>query len=94
MARRLSQAGLDIAARVGAEAIVVTGGDTAIALLNASRSGVIDVSGNLMPGIPFSSFQWQGKPTCLVTKAGGFGVRETLVNIVRCLRAGAAKASG
>ena len=73
---------------VGAGAIVVTGGDTAIALLEASGSSVIEVCGNLMPGIPYSALQWNGRPVYLVTKAGGFGEKDTMVKIVRCLRSG------
>jgi uncharacterized protein YgbK (DUF1537 family) len=89
VAHRLTLTGLEVAANVGAEAIVVTGGDTAIALLEASRCSVIEVCGNLMPGIPFSSLQWDDRTIYLVTKAGGFGVSDTMVNIVRCLRSGA-----
>ena len=88
VARRLAQTGLEISALVGSEAVVVTGGDTAIAVLEASRCAVLDVCGNLMPGIPFSAFQSNGRSIYLVTKAGGFGVRDTLVEIVQCLRRG------
>ncbi len=90
VARRLGATGLELADRVGADAIVVTGGDTAIALLEVSGCSVIDVCGNLMPGIPFSSFKRNGRQVYLVTKAGGFGVRDTLVNVVQCLRTGMA----
>ncbi len=88
VAHRLTRSGLEIAAKVGAGAIVVTGGDTAIALLEASGCSVIEVRGNLMPGIPFSTLHWNGRSVYLVTKAGGFGEKDTMVNIVRCLRSG------
>ena len=89
VARRLGATGLEIADRVGANAMVVTGGDTAIALLEVSGCSVIDVCGNLMPGIPFSSFERNGRRVYLVTKAGGFGAADTMVDVVRCLRTGA-----
>jgi D-threonate/D-erythronate kinase len=89
VARRLGATGLELADRVGADAMVVTGGDTAIALLEVSGCSVIDVCGNLMPGIPFSSFERNGRQVYLVTKAGGFGVADTLADVVRCLRTGA-----
>ncbi len=88
VANRLTSSGLEIAAKLGAGAIVVTGGDTAIALLEASGCSVIEVCGNLMPGIPFSTFQLNGRVVYLVTKAGGFGEKDTMVNIVKCLRSG------
>ncbi len=88
VAHRLTKSSLDIAAKLGAEAIVVTGGDTAIALLEASACSVIEVCGNLMPGIPFSALQWNGRSVYLVTKAGGFGEKGTMVDIVQCLRSG------
>ncbi len=92
VAQRLAQAGLAMVARLGAEAIVVTGGDTAIAVLEESACDVLDVCGNLMPGIPFSRFEWSGRPIYLVTKAGGFGTRDTFVDIVRCFRRGTGEA--
>jgi uncharacterized protein YgbK (DUF1537 family) len=86
VARRLARAGLNVADDIGAGAIVVTGGDTAIAVLEASKCAVIDVGGNLMAGIPYARFRHDGRAILLVTKAGGFGTRDTLVDIVHCLR--------
>jgi uncharacterized protein YgbK (DUF1537 family) len=90
VAHRMAQAGLELAAFMRAKAMVVTGGDTAIAVLEESGCTVIDVCGNLMPGIPFSQFEWKGRPIHLVTKAGGFGTANTFVDIARTFRTGAA----
>lgn len=88
VANNITRAGLAMIERTGADVCVVTGGDTAIALLTMANCKVVDVCGDLMPGIPFASFQWQGRTIHLVTKAGGFGVADTMVDIVRRLRAG------
>ncbi len=86
VARQLARAGLGLVNDIGAGAIVVTGGDTAIAVLEASNCTVIQVSGNLMPGIPYARFRQNDRSILLVTKAGGFGTRDTMADIVRRLR--------
>ncbi len=88
VAQRLARTGLEIAAFVRAGALVVTGGDTAIAVLETAGCRVLDVCGNLMPGIPFSKFELKGRPMHLVTKAGGFGTPDTFVEILQCFRTG------
>ncbi len=93
VARQFAQAGLGVADDIGAGAIVVTGGDTAIAVLQASKCVEIQVGGNLMPGIPYARFGRNGRQVLLVTKAGGFGTPDTMVDIVRRLRGQAARTS-
>ena len=88
VAQRLARTGLEVAAFVRAGALVVTGGDTAIAVLETAGCRVLDVCGNLMPGIPYSKFELKGRPMHLVTKAGGFGMQDTFVDILRCFRSG------
>ena len=82
----MARTGLEVATFNRAAVVVVTGGDTAMALLIEAGSSVIEVCGNLMPGIPYSQFEWKGRRLHLVTKAGGFGTRDTFVDIVRCFR--------
>lgn len=72
-----------------AQAIVATGGDTAIAFLRASGNPALAVVGELMPGIAYARFMAGPRPVWLVTKAGGFGDAHTLRNIGRLLRVGA-----
>jgi uncharacterized protein YgbK (DUF1537 family) len=67
-------------------ALVATGGDTAVAILNALGQPALQVMGDLMPGIPYGRLQVAGRPVWLVTKAGGFGTREALCQIVDRLR--------
>jgi uncharacterized protein YgbK (DUF1537 family) len=79
---------IDIAHRVQAQAMVATGGDTAIAILTASDNPALQVLGDLMPGIPYARIRLQDSPIWLVTKAGGFGGRDTFREIARKLREG------
>jgi uncharacterized protein YgbK (DUF1537 family) len=79
---------LDVARRTRAEALVATGGDTAIAILSASGNPALQVLGDLMPGIPYARIRLDGAPLWLVTKAGGFGGRETFRELARRLRQG------
>ena len=78
-----------VVARVRArqiDALLATGGDTAIAILQALSCVCLRVMGDLIPGIPYSALQMEGRPLLLLTKAGGFGTPETLVEVVRLLR--------
>jgi uncharacterized protein YgbK (DUF1537 family) len=45
--------------------------------------------GDLLPGIPYCRFDLDGRRLWPVTKPGGFGTRETMIEIVRRLRGGA-----
>lgn len=67
-------------------ALVATGGDTAIAILQALAQSALEVMGDLLPGIPYCRMEVDGRPVWLVTKAGGFGTRQTLTEIVHLLR--------
>ncbi|MBK8018563.1 MAG: four-carbon acid sugar kinase family protein [Betaproteobacteria bacterium] len=72
-----------------AQAIVATGGDTAIAFLRTSGNAALCVGGELLPGIAYARFMMGTRPVWLVTKAGGFGDPEALREIGRRLRVGA-----
>lgn len=59
---------------VGAATLVLTGGATAEAVLDLLGIDVLDVQGDVLPGLPLSrAGQWQ-----IVTKSGGFGGADTL----------------
>jgi hypothetical protein len=79
---------IEIAQCVQSQALVATGGDTAIAILAASDNPALQVLGDLMPGIPFARIRLEGASLWLVTKAGGFGGRDTFREIARRLRGG------
>ncbi len=77
---------IEIACSTQAQALVATGGDTAIAILTASDNPELQVLGDLMPGIPYARIRLEGAPIWLVTKAGGFGGRDTFREVARRLR--------
>jgi uncharacterized protein YgbK (DUF1537 family) len=69
-----------------AQAIVATGGDTAIACLRISGNPALAVGGELIPGIAYARLMIGTRPVWLVTKAGGFGDADALIEIGRRLR--------
>jgi uncharacterized protein YgbK (DUF1537 family) len=66
-------------------ALVATGGDTAIAILHELAQPALEVMGDLLPGIPYCRLEVEGRSLWLVTKAGGFGTRDALIEIARLL---------
>jgi uncharacterized protein YgbK (DUF1537 family) len=75
-------------------AVLATGGDTAIALLEALHVPALQVMGDLLPGIPYARVEACGRSVWLVTKAGGFGRPDTMVEVLNRLRTGEAAAPG
>ena len=87
VAADMARNAIDAARRTHAQALVATGGDTAIAVLTETGNPALQVLGDLMPGIPYARIHLDGAPLWLVTKAGGFGGRDTFREIARRLRA-------
>jgi len=86
VARRLADAAGTLIERQPIAALVATGGDTAFAVLRRLGQATVQVMGNLLPGIPFSRIRCGARELWLVTKAGGFGSRDTLATIAQRLR--------
>ena len=86
VARRLGEGVAALLADGTIAAVVATGGDTAVAILQRLSQPTLRVEGTLLPGIPFSSMQADGRKVWFVTKAGGFGSRDTFVTIAHRLR--------
>ncbi len=87
VAAEMARNAIDAIRRTHAQALVATGGDTAIAILTATGYPALQVLGDLMPGIPYARIRVDGAPLWLVTKAGGFGRPDTFRRIARSLRA-------
>jgi uncharacterized protein YgbK (DUF1537 family) len=68
------------------DGLVVFGGDTARAVLDALGVAVVEPRRELLPGIPLSVVRLETRELPLVTKAGGFGDSETLLAIKAALR--------
>ncbi len=67
-------------------ALIATGGDTATAILERLSQPALEVMGTLLPGIPYGRIRGPQGDVWFVTKAGGFGARETFATIAQRLR--------
>jgi uncharacterized protein YgbK (DUF1537 family) len=83
VAEELGTAVLD-AVRAGADAVVLTGGDTAAAALHALETTGFAVLDEVEPGIPLGLLRG-GHAIPAVTKAGGFGSDDALIASVAAL---------
>lgn len=68
------------------DALIMTGGDTAKDI--CSILGILDMEllFEVEPGMPLGMVTWNGKEMMAVTKAGGFGNPDSLVNAVNYLK--------
>jgi D-threonate/D-erythronate kinase len=66
----------------GFGAVLACGGETADAILGALGQGVLDIEGEILPGVPVSSMVIGERRLQLVTKSGGFGAEDALVSVV------------
>ena len=71
--------------RMAPATIFASGGETANGLLGALGVGMLEVTGEFLPGIPVSRFAHQGRSLTLITKSGGFGQPDTLEILLRQL---------
>jgi uncharacterized protein YgbK (DUF1537 family) len=86
VARRLAEGVAGLLEGRPIAAVVATGGDTAVAILQQLSQPTLQVGGALLPGIPLSWMQAAGRKVWFVTKAGGFGSRDTFLAIAHRLR--------
>ncbi|HEY3109647.1 MAG TPA: four-carbon acid sugar kinase family protein [Chloroflexota bacterium] len=76
-----------VAARARPDALLLTGGDTARAVLGALDGHGIELDDELLPGMPVGRIAGGGLAgTRVITKAGGFGPPDALVRAIRYLR--------
>ena len=71
-----------------AGALFATGGETARAILDAWGIRRLRLMGEVEPGLPYSIARCAGRELLILTKAGSFGTRETLVRCREFLRSG------
>lgn len=67
------------------DALVMTGGETARAILAAAGIGRLELAGEVEPGVPLSR-AGRADGIAVVTKAGAFGDRGTLVRVREALK--------
>ena len=76
-----------VARRVaGLRTLVLTGGETAAAVLSALGVGVLRVQGEVLPGLPLCRAADRPDLPDLVTKSGGFGPPDTLLRLWQAAR--------
>jgi len=80
VARELAARAVDALRGLPAEtAIVATGGDTAMAVCRALGASALQARGEILPGAVWCTLE--GVDRILVTKAGGFGAPEALLQV-------------
>ncbi len=93
-ARRAGRAVLDVLRRVELDALVVFGGDTAYAVIDAIGSPPVQPMGEVFPGVPLGRIAAaalrtrigeRARDLYLVTKAGGFGSVDVLTELRKLL---------
>jgi uncharacterized protein YgbK (DUF1537 family) len=65
------------------EILGVSGGDTCQAVLEALGITTVSPYGEIFDGVPISKIHYQGRNILLISKAGGFGSKELLKNLLR-----------
>jgi uncharacterized protein YgbK (DUF1537 family) len=86
IAAALGQAAARLVRSLGIDAVVMSGGDTALAVFQALGIAQAALLGELSPGVAIGTFQIDRIPVTFVTKSGGFGDRDALVKISRSLK--------
>ena len=86
VARTLGRTAASLVRRLKIDAVIMVGGDTAFETFRAL--GIYDASvvGEIMPGIATGEMHVGGRPVTFVTKAGGFGHKDALVEILQWLK--------
>lgn len=73
--------------RMAAGALVIVGGDGALAILRALDASSVRIMRSVLEGVPIGRIMGgRADGLVTVTKSGGFGAQETLIDIVRRLR--------
>ena len=85
VAQELGQAAASLVHRMAATILIMVGGDTAAACLAACAVREVNVLEEFMPGIAAGIMQFDGRPVSFLTKSGGFGGKNTFVQIMRRL---------
>ena len=80
--RDFAQAVAAIAADQRSETLLACGGETADAVLEALRIGVLEVEAEIAPGVPVCRTLAPWGSLRVITKSGGFGTPETLRDLV------------
>jgi uncharacterized protein YgbK (DUF1537 family) len=87
IAKSLGRITKSISKEVDLGGLVLTGGDTALTLLQSLGCRILWLQGELEPGIPWGRLLTGTQPgLAVVTKAGGFGNKQTLTTVLKQLK--------
>jgi uncharacterized protein YgbK (DUF1537 family) len=86
VAQTLGRTAADIVRRLQVDVVVMVGGDTAFETFQALGVSEASVAGEIMPGVAIGTMQVDGRSLTFITKAGGFGDANALVEIIRYLK--------
>jgi len=86
VAAALAHVAAELIARTAVGALVLTGGDVAVAVLQALQAQGVWLHGEVDSGIPWGRLHGGAAPGLpVVTKAGGFGAEDTLAEAIEYL---------
>jgi D-threonate/D-erythronate kinase len=91
-ARARARSALGVMKRACIDTLVVFGGDTARSIIDELKERYLEAIDELLPGVALARLQWQreGGPKLtelkLISKAGGFGDKDTLLRIRESMR--------
>lgn len=86
ISRRLGELVRSLLAKRSFESLIIFGGDTAFAIMATLGVAAIAPLSEILPGVALSRIEAMGRDLLLVTKAGGFGGPETVIQIRDALR--------
>ena len=86
VAHTLGRTAAAVVRRLQIDAVVMVGGDTAFETFQALGVAEATVAGEIMPGVAIGKMQVDGRFLTFITKAGGFGDPDALVEILRRLK--------
>jgi uncharacterized protein YgbK (DUF1537 family) len=87
IAQVLAEVACETVRRLPLAGLFVTGGDTAVALMQALGAPGVEIDCELEPGMPLVRvLGGVARGMKLITKAGSFGTEQTLLNAIACLR--------
>jgi uncharacterized protein YgbK (DUF1537 family) len=86
VAQILGRTAASLVRRLQINAVVMVGGDTAFETFQALGIHDASVAGEIMPGIATGEMRVGGRTVIFITKAGGFGNTDALVEILQHLK--------
>lgn len=66
--------------------LILTGGDIAVSVCKGLNISELKLVGEILPGIPLTNAQFNNITLNIITKAGGFGKKETFYELVNVFR--------